>query len=228
MSTAHRATRRRAPRAVVLGTFLALTSMVAASCGNDAATAKGDGSDRRPGTLAGVVAQPAPDVSAVTLPTAEATPVAYSFVPPAGELQLVYFGYTACPDICPTTLADLRNALRKARAGVADKVRIAMATVDPRRDTAEVISGYVHSFFTDSVALRTDDDAMLRAAATAFGASYEAKYPNQGEPEVSHSAYLYAVDHTGHVVVEWPFGTTAADIAHDLELLLDRPQEGSP
>ena len=143
------------------------------------------------------------------------------------DVQLVYFGYTACPDICPTTLSDLRNALKSIGKTAAGHVRVAMATIDPRRDSSVVLSGYLQSFFGDGVALRTDDDSQLQAAATAFGATYEAKYPNQGEPQVSHSTYLYAVDHTGHVVVAWPFGTTAADMAHDLELLLHREKEGA-
>lgn len=179
-----------------------------------------DGSDRKAGELTGVVAKPAPDVSAVTLPTAADPPTSYSFVPAAGHLNIVYFGYTACPDVCPTTLSDIRAAFRKLPKDDVGRLQVVMATIDPRRDTAEVITGYLKSFFADGVALRTDDDAVLRAAATAFGATYEAKYPNQGEPQVEHSAYTYVIDDTGHVVDQWPFGMTSADMTHDLELLL--------
>ena len=213
-------------RTAVAALALETLAAVGTACGEEDTAGPKAGSDHLPDKLAGVELDPAPDVTDATLPRAD-DGSAFSFVPEAGDVQLVYFGYTACPDICPTTLSDLRNALKSIGKTAAGHVRVAMATIDPRRDSSVVLSGYLQSFFGDGVALRTDDDAQLQAAATAFGATYEAKYPNQGEPQVSHSTYLYAVDHTGHVVVAWPFGTTAADMAHDLELLLHREKEGA-
>lgn len=169
--------------------------------------------------LSGVVVDPVPDVSALTLPVADLAAAPFPFVAGDGDLLLVYFGYTACPDVCPTTLADLKAALKQLGAA-SKRVSIAMATIDPRRDTADVISGYLHGFFPTATALRVDDDATLRAVTNAFGASYLTEYPNTGEPRVSHSAYVYVVDDRGHVVLSWPFGTTANDIALDLEQLL--------
>jgi len=213
---AHRDRRRVVPAAV-----LALVLTLTGACANSA-----DGSDRSDSTgsgggdaLSGVVVEPTPDVSTLTLPEATATATAFPFRAARDDVLLVYFGYTACPDVCPTTLSDLKVALRRL-GGPADRVDVAMATIDPRRDTADVISRYLHSFFPDATALRTDDDAALRAVTDAFGASYQTEYPTQGEPRVSHSAYLYVVDDAGRVVLSWPFGTTADDIAHDLGVLL--------
>lgn len=208
------------PRARSLIGAVALALALTGACANS-----GDGADRSDSSgtggdaLSGVVVTPTPDVSSLTLPEATASATAFPFRADADGVLLVYFGYTACPDVCPTTLSDLKVALRRL-GGPADRVDVAMATIDPRRDTADVISRYLHSFFPDATALRTDDDAALRAVTDAFGASYLTEYPTQGEPKVSHSAYLYVVDDAGRVVLSWPFGTTSDDIAHDLGVLL--------
>jgi len=207
---------------MVMAIVVVLAATVA--CSNNEATGSDGASDSTTRQLSGVIREPVPDLSALALPeaTPEATP--FRFVAKSDSLLLVYFGYTACPDICPTTLADLKAAFKKIGAK-SDRVSLAMATIDPRRDTAEVITGYLHSFFPSATALRTDDDAALRSVTDAFGASYEANYPTNAEPEVSHSAFLYVLDDRGRLVLQWPFGTTSADIALDLEQLLAQQGE---
>lgn len=196
---------------------------VTGGCSNNDGSSDVSGASRE---LSGVVVRPVPEVAALSLPIADPESIAdpeagsFPFVADKDELLLVYFGYTACPDVCPTTLADLKAAFKKM-GDESKRVSVAMATIDPRRDSAEVISGYLQSFVPDGIALRTDNDDDLREVTTAFGASYEATYPTQGEPKVTHSASLYVVDDQGHVVLSWPFGTTASDIALDLEQLLD-------
>ncbi len=76
----------------------------------------------------------------------------------------------------------------------ADRIDLAMATVDPERDTGEVLTPYVQSFVPDARALRTTDDADLQAAADLFGVTYDVTTTDEGEVEVSHSGFLYAVD----------------------------------
>jgi protein SCO1/2 len=102
----------------------------------------------------------------------------------------------------------------------AGRVGLAMVTVDPARDTEAVLTDYVRSFVPDGHALRTEDDAALRAAATAFGADYVVQAPAGGEVEVGHTSHLYAVDDRGRLVLQWPFGTAPDDIRADLEQLL--------
>ena len=75
----------------------------------------------------------------------------------------MYFGYTNCPDVCPTTMADLGAALDRLDDEDAARVDVAMVTVDPERDTA-VLADYVQSFVADAHAMATDDPAALRAA----------------------------------------------------------------
>ncbi len=144
----------------------------------------------------------------------------FEFRAQPGKLLVVYFGYTSCPDVCPTSLVMFKNALRQIGDDAA-RVGLAMATIDPARDTGEVLSGYVQSFVPDAHALRTDDDSVLREATDAFGVTFMLTSNAEGNVEVSHSGLMYAVDETGALVLSWPFGVTADDVAADLELLLD-------
>ena len=168
---------------------------------------------------AGIVRDPAPEVGDVSLPDLDTGGSDFPFIAADGEILVVYFGYTSCPDVCPTTLADLRRAM--ADLDDAERVDVAMATVDPERDTPEVISGYLHSFFPEGHPLRTEDDAELRAAADAFGADYEVTTSEDGDVEVAHTGFLYAVDDAGELALTWPFGTTWEDMQGDLLWLLD-------
>ena len=97
-----------------------------------------------PRELAGFVRTPAPSVATTSLPDV-ASGEQFDFVAPEDGLLLVYFGYTSCPDVCPTTLADVRTALGRLGED-ADRVELVMATVDPDRDTPERLAHYVRWF----------------------------------------------------------------------------------
>ncbi len=142
--------------------------------------------------------------------------------PAEGELLLVYFGYTSCPDICPTTMSDITVALADLPDDQADRVSVMMVTVDPERDTETVLVDYLGHFFDDAVAARTTDPAELDAAGEAFGAQWEiaAHEPGDEYYDVAHSAITYVVDDTGTVVVEWPFGFAIESMTSDLKTLL--------
>ena len=197
---------------LLLVTLLAFTS----ACGDD------DG-DAASGTLAGYVREPTPVVSRLSLPDVTNGGESLTFRAPEGELLLVYFGYTSCPDVCPTTLSDVRTALAELDEEDAAAIGLAMATVDPERDVDEVIGGYVRSFVPDAHGLRTTDDAELRAAADAFGVEYRVDTNEEGEVEVVHSGSLYVVDDQGQLVLTWPFGTPVDDLVNDLRLLMAAP-----
>jgi protein SCO1/2 len=169
------------------------------------------------------VRDPAPDVSGVVLDDAANGGQPFAMRADAGELLVVYFGYTACPDICPTTLADFRSAVRRLDDDRAAAVDVAMITVDPMRDDAERLTSYVQSFFAGSHALRTEDAALLRSAADAFGADYQVVIDGD-DIEVGHTAFLYAIDAAGLIQLQWPFGATSEDMASDLEYLLEGMQ----
>ena len=142
-----------------------------------------------------------------------------SFVGPDGGILIVYFGYTFCPDVCPTTLSDLRTALGDLGED-AQRVEVAMTTVDPGRDSDDVITVYLHAFIPDGHPLRTEDDAALRAAADALGVEYSVIEGANGTTEVLHTAHLFAVDDTGEVRAVWSFGTEPATITRELRELL--------
>lgn len=176
-------------------------------------------------TLAGVVRAPLLEVADVSLPEASSgTPMAMRA--DDGELLVVYFGYTSCPDVCPMTMSDLRVAIDDLPEELADKVTVAMATVDPERDQPEVLSQYLRHFFDRTAALRTDDPDELAAAAEAFGVQYEveAHEPGDATYDVGHSAITYVVDDSGTVRVEWPFGFESEHMTTDLTALLTRPE----
>lgn len=95
-----------------------------------------------------------------------------------------------------------------------------MVTVDPARDTATVMRGYVGHFFSSWRAYRTTDPAALRAAEDAFGANSSITHKKGGGEEVMHSAFTYVVNDQGQQLVTWPFGMRSKDMAADLRTLL--------
>ncbi len=166
----------------------------------------------------GIIRDPAPAVGHLALP--DPAGVETSFVGPEGGFLLVYFGYTNCPDVCPTTMADVRSALGQI-GDRAERFTMAMITIDPERDEASEVDRYIKVFVPNGIALRTADDAALRAVADGFGADYLVETSETGEIIVSHTAFLYAVDEEGKIRLQWPFGALPDDIAHDFELLLE-------
>lgn len=144
----------------------------------------------------------------------------FEFRAEPGHLLVVYFGYTNCPDLCPTTLALVRAAKREL-GDDGDLIDLAMVTVDADRDTPEVMNGFLSSFTDAFHALVPSDEAELRAAESAFLASSTIVINASGEIEVGHSATAYVVDSTGTVLVEWPFGIDKNLMIGDLKILLE-------
>lgn len=179
------------------------------------------GSDTSPKSLSGYELDPAPSVGTLALPDASDGGKDFTFKATEGHLLIVYFGYTSCPDVCPTTLADVRKALKRL-GGEAERVDLAMITIDPNRDSDAIITSYVQSFIPGAHALRTENPDSLEATGAAFGASFSVTTATDGTIEVSHSAGMYVVDTTGTVVLTWPFGIPADGIATDLEILFER------
>lgn len=199
-----------------------LLALVAAVTVTAAACSGGDGSattttvERQ---LAGYTREPAPSVAEVRLPVVGSTePVAATAEP--GGLRIVYFGYTSCPDVCPTTMSDVKRALAELPADQAARVGVVMVSVDPERDLDDRLAAYVATFIADGAASRITDPAQLQSVAEAFGARYSVETLDDGEIEVSHTGDLYVVDDRGDIVLQWPFGTASDDIAADLSAML--------
>jgi protein SCO1/2 len=155
-----------------------------------------------------------------------ADPRAFTFTAAPGELLVVFFGYTYCPDICPTSLADLRAALKRIGAD-ATRVDVAFVTIDPERDTVERLDAFLASYVERYHALRTLDAAELALVKDAFLASSSVTTNDEGQVEVSHTATTYVVDSTGRVVDELPFGIGADGMENDLRILLSTTKRGN-
>ena len=211
----HRAAFRSALLVPAVLVSVALVAGLAA-CGGGDEPATADTTERG---LSGYRRDPAPSVAEVRLPAAKGDGEV-DFVASEGAVMVVYFGYTSCPDVCPTTMSDLRRARASLPESERSRIEFAMVTVDPERDLPEKLDAYVTTFLPDGRSARTEDEQELRAAADAFGADYSVDTAEDGEIEVSHTAELYAVDDTGRIVLQWPFGTTPEDLAADLAALL--------
>ena len=207
-----RARRRSAPLALLCAAALGFSA-----CGSD------DGADGASDpSLTGIVRDPAPQVDLVSLPSLTEPGTDVEFRADPGEVKVVYFGFTNCPDVCPTTLADLSVALRILGPEGADAVDVVMVGIDPDRDNA-VLPDYVTAFnMPHAVAAGTSDTELLDEAGEPFGASWEVRTTDDGDIEVDHSPFLYAVDDQGALVLTWQFGASAEDIASDLSTLLER------
>lgn len=134
----------------------------------------------------------------------------------SGRWQLVFFGFTQCPEACPTTLANAVQALADlglADPGLAGKdLRVLFISVDPGRDTAQVVREYVGNFGAGVTGL-TGDPAGIAAAAAAFGVYFE-KMPAMadGGYMVNHTASLFLLGPTDEILETIPYGATAPEI----------------
>jgi protein SCO1/2 len=136
-----------------------------------------------------------------------------------GKAVVLFFGYTHCPDICPTTLADAAAAM-KALGADAARVQVLFVTVDPERDTAEVLSKYVPAFHPAFLGLRGDAAATQRAAKE-FKIFYEKRAGGApGAYTVDHSGQSYLFDPQGRLRLVIRHDRIAQDLAADLRQLL--------
>lgn len=135
-----------------------------------------------------------------------------------GQVVLIYFGYTRCPDMCPMTLGHLRDTLAKLDPAEARQVRVLFVTVDPEHDTPAVMREYVANFGPRFTGL-TGSQAAVDGAAKAFKVFAEKKGDAQGAP-FEHAGFVFALDRTGQTRVLYGPDTPAADMATDIKLLL--------
>ncbi len=174
-----------------------------------------------PKPFAGFERTPTPLVGELALPAVEddGSETEFAFHADEGDILLVFFGYTSCPDVCPTTLSDVRRAADRL-GDDAERIDLAMITIDPLVDTPDIVAGYVRSFLPQAVAVRTLDDDRLRAVADVFGADYGTN-EQDGDEQVYHTGSLYAVDSSGQLILTWSFGTPVDDLESDLGRLLE-------
>jgi protein SCO1/2 len=145
-----------------------------------------------------------------------------------GKVVLVYFGYTHCPDVCPTTLADLARARGALSARQRDGVRFVFVSVDPERDTPAVTEAYVQRFDSSFVGL-APSAAQLDSIKTAWGFTVERdSTPGMagmsgmqvGAYGVTHPAGVFVIDRQGRVRLVFSPATKPDDIASDLKRMM--------
>jgi protein SCO1/2 len=134
-----------------------------------------------------------------------------------GKAVVMFFGYTRCPDVCPTTLADLSQVM-KALGPDADRVQVLFVTVDPERDTREVLGKYVGAFDPRFLGLSGDAGATQRAARE-FKVYYEKRKTSDGY-SVDHSGQTYVIDPRGRLRLFVRPDRLASDLLEDLRTLL--------
>jgi len=136
-----------------------------------------------------------------------------------GDVVVLYFGYTYCPDVCPTTLAQVRQSLRRL-GDDAERVHVMMVSVDPERDDLARLGDYMSSFGPEFVGATGPIEAIERVASTygvffARGEEYD-----DGGYAMDHTASLMGIDTDGHLRILWPSTLDPDTLAADLDALL--------
>ena len=137
-----------------------------------------------------------------------------------GRHMLVFFGFTHCPDICPAELQIMSAALDDL-AEKADRIVPVFITVDPERDTSDVITAYVENFGPNFVGLTGSPEAIAEAA-KAYRVTYQ-KFEDEGSSDsysVDHSALVYLMGPDGKFVTHFPYGTSPEKMAETLRRYL--------
>jgi protein SCO1/2 len=133
--------------------------------------------------------------AAFTLTDTEGQP--YNYEPMSGTVRLVFFGYTQCPDYCPATMSKLQKVFEKLSFPAEERPEILFISVDPERDTPEVLSRYLEAFKIPATGL-TGDPNSLEEIARNFGTFFHIEKKGK-DVIVDHSTYLYLIDPEGRI-----------------------------
>ena len=138
-----------------------------------------------------------------------------------GQWHLVYFGFTHCPDICPTTLLVIQNALNAMDPDYADQITPLLISVDPERDTVETLATYVSHFHPRLIGL-TGTAKQVKQAADAYKVYYQ-KVPLDDSAigyVVDHSGFIFLMNPQGEYVSHFPHNISESELAEKLTLLI--------
>lgn len=138
----------------------------------------------------------------------------------AGNVVLIYFGYTTCPDVCPTTLSEFKQ-IRRALGLQAERVRFVMVTVDPERDTPERIAEYTR-FFDPGIVGLSGALSELEPVWQNYGVTrIQRDSPSAAGYLIDHTARIYVIDRRGDLRMTFAFGMSVEDRVQDLRYLLE-------
>ena len=165
----------------------------------------------------GIVIDAAEPAADFTLDSSLGRPVTLSEF--RGQPVLLYFGYTTCPDVCPTTLTDLRLALQEL-GDERDKVQVLFVSVDPERDTAERLGQYL-PYFDSSIIGLTGPLPEIEAIASRFGVFFQKNTANSAAQYlVDHTSAVLLLDADGVLRLMFPYGTTGQQLASDTRMFI--------
>jgi len=137
-----------------------------------------------------------------------------------GQVVILFFGYTHCPDECPATLANFRQIIRRL-GDRSHEVTFLLITVDPEQDTPQVLGDYTAHFDPAIIGL-TGDLPVLEQVWQAYNVTRDADEPIEtGNPLVAHTSLIYAIDKHGNLRLTYPYGFGVDGILPDIEYLLD-------
>ena len=137
-----------------------------------------------------------------------------------GKVVVVTFGYTQCPDVCPTTLSDLSSAVKKLGPD-ASRVQVLFVTVDPKRDKPELLKQYVPAFNPDFLGLYGDAAATRKATSDFKVYAQERAGKTADTYTVDHTAQTFAFDKEGRLRLVFGYGATSDAMASDFRILLN-------
>ncbi len=137
-----------------------------------------------------------------------------------GGVVLLFFGYTSCPDVCPTTLAEMKLAVEALKPAEADQIKVVFVTVDPERDTPERAQEYVDHFSASFIGLSGDESELTKVWSD-YGIFRE-KVDSESATGylVNHTARILLIDRNGDLRISFPYDAPVEDIIHDLKLIL--------
>lgn len=136
-----------------------------------------------------------------------------------GKAVILFFGYTHCPDVCPTTMADLKQTM-KMLGSLADELQVLFVTLDPTRDTQEVLAKFVPAFDERFIGLRGTEQEVAATAANFKVYSKKVESKGKSDYTIDHSAGAYAFDKKGKIRLYLEYGERPADIANDIKTIL--------
>ena len=190
--------------------------------GSSSPTASPSSSDSSPALHGAVpsVAQPRPDFTLV-----DTSGRTYDFgARTSGKVTMLYFGYTHCPDECPTSMADLAQALSRLPAAVAKQIAVVFVTTDPWRDKKPVLRKWLDRFSPTFIGL-TGTPAQIAGAEVKMGMPISRRVPEKkkssiGRYSVDHFAAVMAFGRDNRLATLYPSGVTPGDIASDISVLV--------
>jgi len=168
-------------------------------------------------TLHGGRLEPAKAAASIELTDYRGQP--FSMAQQRNKVVLVFFGYTSCPDVCPTTLAHMAQVKRQLGDAFED-VRVVFITVDPNRDTPDKLARYMTLFDSDFLGL-TGSPTELRRVMNAYQVTaVRRESAETAQYSIDHSAFTYVIDKQGRLRELMTFGAPVAELVSDVHLLL--------